>query len=105
MVVSPHVSRMYRSARPRPTFSDAARHGFDQEWAVIFKLLASWTLVLGSWIFLLAWAAVLLMPSAGSEPDEEALVAVGLPRNPSPRRSAVVLPLPESRDDDAYGNA
>jgi hypothetical protein len=86
------------SGIPRGTVS-------HQVWAVIFKLLASWILVLGSWIILLAWAAVLLMPSPGSEPDEEALVAVGLPRDPSPRRSAAALPLPESRDDDAYGNA
>jgi hypothetical protein len=76
-----------------------------QIWAVIFKLSASWILMMCSWVVLLAWAAVLFEPRIHpNPPDEESLVAVASPQNPSPRNDSVKLPLPESSDGFS-GNA
>ena len=71
-----------------------------QIWAVAFKLVASYVLILGCWVLLLAWAAVLLGRSAsGAEQGgDDSLVPVPVGSGPLDE-DAVRLPLPESSDD------
>jgi hypothetical protein len=76
-----------------------------QIWAVVFKLLGSYVLVVGCWIVLLAWAAVLLDRdvNGAEQGDDDSLVPV--PVGPDPlNEDSVRLPLPESGDDSS-GNA
>lgn len=76
-----------------------------QVWAVLLKAVASYVLVIGCWVALLAWAAVLLGRGAGgAERDgDDSLVPVPVGSEPL-REDAVRLPLPEG-GDDATGNA
>jgi hypothetical protein len=70
--------------------------------SVILKLFVSWILALGSWVILLAWAAVIMVPQSNAGPsddgEEDALVTVAPPGGPLSRHDAVNLPLPESGD-------
>jgi len=76
-----------------------------QIWAVVLKLVASYILIVGCWILLLAWAAVLLDRSAGGAErgGDDSLVPV--PEGSGPLdEEAVRLPLPEG-GGDAGGDA
>ncbi len=71
-----------------------------QIWAVAVKLAASYVLVVGLWVLLLAWAAVLLSRGAGetTRGGDDSLVPV--PMGPGPlSEDAARLPLPESGDN------
>ncbi|MGC1462074.1 MAG: hypothetical protein WA802_07735 [Terracidiphilus sp.] len=77
----------------------------DQVWAVVIKLVASYVLVVGCWVLLLAWVAVLLGRSTdgtgrgGDDPP------VPVPVGSEPlREDAVRLPLSDG-GDDAGGDA
>jgi membrane protein implicated in regulation of membrane protease activity len=71
-----------------------------QIWAVAWKLVATYVLVISSWVLLLAWAAVLLdrrAPDSNDDGDELGEpVAVG---SGPLGEDAVRLPLPENGDD------
>lgn len=76
-----------------------------QIWAVVLKLAASYILVVGCWVVLLAWAAVLLGRGAGGmeQGGDDSVVPVPVGSEPL-REDAMRLPLPEG-GDDASGNA
>jgi hypothetical protein len=76
-----------------------------QIWAVALKLVGSYVLVIGCWVLLLAWAAVLLGRSGPGKnpPDDDSLVAVPVGSGPM-GEDAVRLPLPED-GEDAGGDA
>jgi hypothetical protein len=75
------------AALPRGTVS-------HQVWSVTFKLLLSWILILGGWVFLLAWAAVMILPNPDVGPSGRDALAT--PRGPYPLDDAVRLPLTKS---------
>lgn len=52
-----------------------------QVWTVILKLLASWALVLGSWVFLLGWAAVMMAPRPNLGTSDEDAATLLLPKS------------------------
>jgi hypothetical protein len=76
-----------------------------QIWAVALKLAGSYVLVVGSWILLLGWAAVLMsrfIPGK-NPPGDDSLVPVPVHSDPLGSDS-VQLPLPEGGEDSG-GNA
>jgi hypothetical protein len=70
-----------------------------QIWSVVWKLIATYLLVIGGWVLLLAWAAVLLdRPAPGSEEDsDEEGEPVTIGSGPLGEDS-IRLPLPEEGD-------
>jgi hypothetical protein len=77
-----------------------------QIWSVALKLVASYALIVGCWIVLLTWAAVLLEPGideAEQDGGDDSLVPVPVGSEPL-NEDSVRLPLPESGDNSS-GNA
>jgi hypothetical protein len=70
-----------------------------QIWSVVWKMIATYLLVIGAWVLLLAWAAVLLdrsAPGAEDNGDEQGEpVAIG---SGPLGEDAVRLPLPQEGD-------
>lgn len=73
-----------------------------QIWAVVLKLVASYVLVVGCWVLILAWAAVLLGRGEGraERGGDDTLVPVPVGSEPL-REDAMRLPLPESGEGSA----
>ncbi|MGA2048872.1 MAG: hypothetical protein ABSG96_14335 [Terracidiphilus sp.] len=66
-----------------------------QEWAVIWKLIATYVLAVGSWVLLLSWWATLFSKHLSTPPTEEVLVPAPVlagPPNRSLRARAEVPP-------------
>ena len=74
-----------------------------QIWAVALKLAGSYVLVVGSWVLLLAWAAVLLSREHGARRGAAMTRRAGSGGLRPAGEDSVQLPLPES-GDDAGGN-
>jgi len=95
------VAALAGVALPAHFFSNIPHGGVSaQIWAVAWKLFATYVLVIGSWVLLLTWAAVLLdrcPPDADDGGDElgEPVAAGSGPLG----EDAVRLPLPEGGDD------
>jgi hypothetical protein len=77
-----------------------------QIWAVALKLAGSYVLIVGCWVLLLGWCAVLLARSGGGakSPGDDSLVPVPVHSGPSGSEDSVRLPLPEGGEDTG-GNA
>jgi hypothetical protein len=68
-----------------------------QEWAVIWKLTATYVLAVGSWVLLLGWWATLFSKSQTTPPTEEVLVPVPVLAGPPNRdlRAKAEIPPPD----------
>jgi uncharacterized membrane protein YphA (DoxX/SURF4 family) len=73
-----------------------------QVWAVVLKLAAAYLLVVGTWVFLLAWVATLFAVhalTANQPPFDEAEVPVPLLSVPPDRSQGAKAEVPLSNDD------